>query len=198
MDERLGAQLRFLLEADRLKAIERRSRLADGSRRENSAEHSWHLALMATVLTEHADEPVDRLRVLTMLLVHDFVEIDAGDTFVYDDAARAGKHEQELDAARRLFGLLPDDQARALLELWTEYEAGETADARFARAFDRLQPLLLNHASGGETWTEHAVTADRVRAVNASIAAGSASLWAVAQAVIADSVARGYLSDAPG
>ena len=198
MDDDLTAQLEFLLEADRLKSVERRSWIIDRSRRENSAEHSWHLALMALVLGEHADEPIDRLRVMTMLVLHDIVEIDAGDTFLYDDDGRAAKHDHEAQAAHRLFGLLPDAQARDLAELWFEYEEGESADARFARALDRLQPLLLSHASGGATWKEHGVTADRVRAVNASIASGSASLWAAAQEVIADSVAKGYLDDPGG
>jgi putative hydrolases of HD superfamily len=195
MDDRLTAQLRFVLEADRLKHVERRSFLADGSRRENSAEHSWHLALMALALAEHADEPVDRLRVLTMLVLHDLVEIDAGDAFVYDLEARAAKHEAEQRAAQRLFGILPEDQARELRALWTEYEDGATADARFARSLDRLQPLVLNHASGGATWREHDITAEQVLGVNESIASGSAALWSRAQDLIADSVARGYLAD---
>ena len=192
---RLTAQLEFALDADRLKRVERRSRLADASRRENSAEHSWHLALMAMVLGEHAAQPVDRLRVLQMLIVHDLVEIDAGDTFVYDTAARAHKAELEAHAARRIFGQLPAEQAENLLALWEEYEAQATPDARFGHALDRLQPLMLNHASGGETWTEHGITADRVREVNRHIEAGSPALWNAAQTLITDAVARGYLAE---
>jgi putative hydrolase of HD superfamily len=195
MDDRLISQLRFVLEADRLKHVERRSYLVDGSRRENSAEHSWHLALMALVLMEHADEPVDRLRVLAMLVLHDLVEIDAGDTFLYDVEGRAAKQEAEARAAQRLFGLLPGEQGRELQDLWLEYEVGESADARFARALDRLQPLMLNHASGGATWREHDVTADQVLAVNESIASGSAALWATARDLVADAVRRGFLAD---
>ena len=192
---RLTVQLEFALDADRLKHIERRSRLADGSRRENSAEHSWHLALMAMVLAEHAAQPVDLLHVLQMLIIHDLVEIDAGDTFVYDEAARADKAELESLAARRIFGQLPAEQAQSLLALWEEYETSETPAARFGHALDRLQPLMLNRASGGTTWTEHGITADRVRDVNRHIEDGSEALWGAAQAIISDAVARGYLAE---
>jgi putative hydrolase of HD superfamily len=195
---RLAAQLAFVLEADRLKGVERRSFLADRSRRENSAEHSWHLALMAVVLSEHAAAPVDVLRVVQMLLMHDLVEIDVGDTFVYDEAARAGKQALEAVAAERMFGGLPGAQGARLLALWREFEAKHTADARFAAALDRLQPLMLNHASGGATWTEHGITAEQVRGVNAHIAAGSPGLWDAAQALIADAVTLGYLAEPGG
>jgi putative hydrolase of HD superfamily len=192
---RLREQLAFVLEADRLKGVERRSYISDGSRRENSAEHSWHLALMALVLAEHARVPVDLLRVIQMVVVHDLVEVDAGDTFVYDEAARAAKAEPEAVAARRIFGLLPGVQSDELLSLWEEYETNATANARFAHALDRLQPLMLNHASGGATWTEHGITADRVRAANAHIADGSPALWEAAQTLIGDAVERGFLDD---
>jgi putative hydrolase of HD superfamily len=195
LDPDLVARLRFVLEADALKTVLRRNSLTDGSRRENTAEHSWHLALMALVLMEHADEPVDRLRVLAMLVLHDLVEIDAGDTFLYDVEGRAAKQEAEARAAQRLFGLLPGEQGSELQDLWLEYEVGESADARFARALDRLQPLMLNHASGGATWREHDVTADQVLAVNESIASGSAALWATARDLVADAVGRGCLAD---
>jgi putative hydrolase of HD superfamily len=148
---------------------------------------------MAMVLAEHAAQPVALLRVLQLLLVHDVVEIDAGDTFVYDDAGREEKAARESIAAARIFGLLPDEQGEHFRALWDEYEANETAAARFARSLDRLQPLLLNHASGGETWREHGITADRVRAVNRHIEDGSPALWEAAQALIADAVARGFL-----
>ncbi len=192
---RLREQLAFVLDADRLKRVERRSFLADGSRRENSAEHSWHLALMATVLAEYASVPVDVLRVTQMVLVHDLVEIDVGDTFVYDEAGRAAKAEHEAVAARRVFGQLPGAQSDAFLALWEEYETNATANARFAHALDRLQPLMLNHASGGATWTEHSITADRVSAVNAHIADGSPALWEAAQMLITDAVEQGYLAE---
>ena len=195
-DERLTQQLRFLLEADRLKRVDRRNLLADGSRRENTAEHSWHLALLALVLAEHAVEPVDVGRVVAMLLLHDLVEIDAGDTYIYDDAAHDDKAARELAAADRLYALLPDDQALELRLLWDEFELGETVDARFARSLDRFQPLLLNHASEGRSWQEHGITADRVRAVNLRAADGAPPLGPVVEELIADAVARGLL--APG
>ena len=195
-DPRRAAQLRFLLEADRLKGIDRRNLLADGSRRENTAEHSWHLALLALVLAEHAVEPVDVGRVVAMLLLHDLVEIDAGDTYIYDDDAHADKNERELAAADRLYALLPDDQALELRLLWDEFELGVSADARFARSLDRFQPLLLNHASGGVSWQEHGIAADRVRAVNSRAADGAPPLGPVVEELIADAVARGLL--APG
>jgi putative hydrolases of HD superfamily len=193
-DGALADRLRFVVELDRLKAVLRRTVVTDGSRRENSAEHSWHLAVMALVLAEHAAEPVDPLRVTQLLLVHDVVEIDAGDTFVYDRDGQRTKAEREARAANRLFGLLPPAQARELRAAWEEHESGTTPEARFARSLDRLQPLLLNHASEGAAWREHDITADRVRAVNAPIGDGAPALWDVAQRVIDDAVARGWLA----
>ena len=142
--DRFEQQLRFIVEIDRLKNVLRRTLLTDASRRENSAEHSWHIALMAPLLAEHACEPVNVERVMRMLLVHDIVEIDAGDTFAYDANGNADKAERERRAADRLYGLLPDDQARELRAAWEEFEAAESAEARFAHALDRLQPLLQN------------------------------------------------------
>jgi putative hydrolase of HD superfamily len=190
---RLAAQLEFLLEVDALKRVERRTRIVGGSRLENTAEHSWHLALFALVLAEHSDEPVDVGRVLAMAVVHDLVEVDAGDTFAYDAAGEAHKPERERLAADRLFGLLPPEQGAQLRALWEEYERGDTPEARFAMAVDRLQPMLLNHADGGRTWREHGISADRVLARNASIGLASASLWEVAQARVADAVAAGLI-----
>ena len=195
MDERLSAQLAFLLEADRLKQIERQSLITVSRRRENTAEHSWHLALFALVLGEHADDDIDLARVVAMVVLHDLVEIDAGDTYAYDDAGYATKVAREQKAADRLFGLLPEDQGSYLRGLWEEYEAAQTPDARFANALDRLQPVLLNHATDGETWAAHGVTADRVRARNSVIAQGSAGLWAAALARIDDAVAKGWISE---
>ena len=154
---RLQQQLAFILEADRLKQVIRRSYLVDASRLENSAEHSWHLALMALVLQEHANEEVSLLRVLQMVVIHDLVEIDCGDTYLFDDAAQAGKLAREELAAARLFGLLPPDQAAEFYALWQEFEARETADARFANALDRLIPLLHNYHSRGRSWQEHGI-----------------------------------------
>ncbi|MFP5326448.1 MAG: HD domain-containing protein [Acidimicrobiia bacterium] len=193
MSDRLDAQLRFILELDRAKQVLRQNSLADASRQENDAEHMWHLAVMALVLREHAGPEVDVAHVIEMLLVHDVVEIDAGDTFAYDDAAHADKEARERLAAERIFGLLPDDQAQLMWDLWLEFEAKETPEARFAASVDRLQPLLLNAASGGQAWKRHGVTADRVRARNAHIADGAPALWDRAQRVIDAAVARGEL-----
>jgi len=192
--DRLDAQLAFLLEIDRLKLIERRSFVTDASRRENSAEHSWHLAMLAMVLSEYAGDDVDMGRVIAMVLVHDIVEVDAGDVFVYADAgAHAAKAELERIAADRIFALLPDDQEPVFRALWEEYEECTTETARFAMALDRLQPLLLNVASGGATWREHGITADRVLERNAPIGDGAPALWARATAIIRDAVERGIV-----
>jgi putative hydrolases of HD superfamily len=189
--ERLARQLAFLMEADRLKEVERMTRITNGSRRENTAEHSWHLALFALVLAEHADEPVDVAKVMMMALLHDLVEIDAGDTFAYDDAGYETKADRERLAADRLFGLLPDDQVGDLRRLWDEFEEGESAEARFAQSIDRLQPVLLNHHRGGGPWIDHGITKERVLARNRPIGNGSSALWQVAQQRIDDLDARG-------
>ena len=194
--EPLASQLRFLLEADRLKSVVRGSRIADGSRRENTAEHSWHIALFALVLAPHAVEPIDVHRVISMLLVHDLVEIDCGDTPLFDAAGAATQAAREAVAARRLFGLLPAEQASEFHALWQEFEAAATADARFAKSIDRLQPTLLNHAVGGGTWADYDVDEARERALTCRIAEGSPALWEVARSVVADSVRRGWLKAA--
>ena len=160
--ERLERQLAFVREIDRLKSVLRRTSLHDGSRRENSAEHSWHLASMALVLAEYAPDGADVTRAVQLCLVHDVVEIDAGDTFAYDTAGYADKAAREQAAAVRLFGLLPLDQGIAFRAMWEEFEEGETPTARFANALDRLQPLLLNMESGGGSWTTHSVRRSQV------------------------------------
>ena len=161
-NQRLSQQIEFILEIDKLKSIIRRSYIINGQRRENTAEHSWHLAMLAFILHEHANEPVNLLRVLKMVVAHDIVEIDAGDTFLFDTVGAQDKAAREQAAADRLFGLLPDDQAIELRQLWDEFEAQETTDSRFANALDRLIPLLLNYHSGGRTWQENGITGDRV------------------------------------
>jgi putative hydrolase of HD superfamily len=179
-DERFAQQLRFIVEIDKLKRVLRRTLLTDKSRRENSAEHSWHIALMAPILAEYAAADVDVLRVVKMLLVHDLVEIDAGDTFAYDADGHLDKEDRERAAADRIFGLLPADQRRELRELWDEFEVSESADARFALALDRLQPLLQNvHADGG-TWRSHGVTQEQVLERMLPIKRTSDLLWAYA------------------
>ncbi len=196
--DRLDDQLRFILEIDRLKGVLRRTYLLDGTRRENSAEHSWHVAVMAAVLAEHANEAVDVGRVVRMLLVHDVVEVDAGDTFVYDRDAARSKAERERRAADRIFGLLPPDQRAELRALWEEYEAAETADARFAAALDRMMPVLHNIHTEGRAWRENGVTADMVIGRNSRIAEGSRVLWERVRALIGKAVERGHLAPAPG
>jgi putative hydrolase of HD superfamily len=195
LDADLADRLRFLLEADSLKTVLRRNSLTDGSRRENSGEHSWHLALMATVLAPYSAEPIDVGRVVEMLLVHDIVEIDAGDAFVYDKAAREQKEELELRAADRLFAMVPGDDGARLRARWDEFEARETPESRFAHSVDRLSPLLLNHANRGELWAEYGITADRVLAYNAHIADGSPDLWTAARAVLDDAIGKGWLAE---
>ena len=197
-DGRLGQQLTFLLELDKAKTILRRSYLADGSRVENDAEHMWHLAMFVLVLAEYAGEPVDVTKVLKMVLVHDIVEIDAGDVFVYDEAAHATKAALEEAAAERLYGLLPPDQGAELRALWEEFEARQTPEARFAGAVDRLQPVLLNLTTQGRSWREHGITADRVLALNARIGEGSPVLWAHVEQLLHQAVADGVLPAGPG
>lgn len=199
-DERFAKQIAFILEIDRAKRVLRQTVLLDRSRRENDAEHSWHLALMAMLLHEYAAEPVDLDRTIRMLLVHDLVEIDAGDTFTYDEAAQKGKREREQAAADRIFGLLPADQGVELRALWEEFERGETAEARFASALDRLQPLLHNHQTEGATWQAHDVPAEAVYARAERIAVGAPELGEFARRLVADAVERGILrlQAAPG
>lgn len=196
--EPLDAQLAFLREADRLKAVLRQSRIIDGSRRENSAEHSWHLALMSFVLHDYAPAGADLGRVTAMLLVHDLVEIDAGDLFAYAGApAQARQEAAERAAADRIFALLPAGQAGEVRALWDEFEERRSPEARFARALDRLQPMLANYAQGGGTWAEHGVTADQVLVKVALIEDGSPALGAFARDLVQSSVQRGILAPAP-
>jgi putative hydrolase of HD superfamily len=195
LDADLAARLRFVLEADSLKSVLRRNSITDGSRRENSGEHSWHLALMALVMAPHSGEPVDVGRVVEMLLVHDLVEIDAGDTFVYDTEAREAKEELEQRAADRLFAMIPGEAGSRLRARWDEFESSETPEARFAHSIDRLAPLLLNHANHGELWAEYGITAGRVLAYNAHIADGSPDLWDAAHTLITDAVANGWIPE---
>jgi len=177
--DRLDRQLDFLLEIDRLKQVLRASPIADGSRRENAGEHSWHLAMFALVLADQAGPDVSIDRVIRMLLIHDIVEIDAGDVPIHTDAAGSPvQTAAEARAADRLFGLLPDDQGAALRALWDEFEAGESPDARFAKALDRCQPPLLNLAAGGGSWADYTVTLDHIDArVGVPASRGAPALW---------------------
>lgn len=193
-DDALGRRIRFALEADRLKSVMRRTRLVDGSRHENTAEHSWHLALLAMLLGDTAGEGVDQARVLRMLLVHDLIEVDAGDTFAFDAAGYLDKAERERAAAARLFGLLPGPQGAELRALWEEFEAEESADARFAVALDRFQPLLLNYYGGGGSWREHGITRRQVLRRMAPIEHGAPALWPMVLNVIERACAEGWIS----
>ncbi|GAB3206488.1 HD domain-containing protein [Marinactinospora thermotolerans] len=192
--ERLTAQLRFILEVDKLKRILRRNLLVDGSRRENDAEHSWHLALTARVFAEYAPQGTDIEHVVELLLVHDIVEIDAGDTFVYDTRMSASQAERERVAADRIFALLPKDQATYARGLWEEFEARLTPEARFAKAIDRLAPMLANWHTDGGTWVQYGVTKDQVLEKVRIIAEGSEALGSYATALIEDADRRGYFS----
>jgi len=193
---RLERQLDFIRELDRLKSVLRRTSLIDRSRLENTAEHTWHLATMAVVLAEHAPEGADVARVIEMLLVHDIVEIDAGDTFAFDASANVGKLEREQAAASRLFGLLPADLAQRLRALWDEFEEGESPDARFANALDRMQGLVQNDAGGdGGSWRQHGVTAAQVLVRMSPIQRAAPGLWPVVLDAVARAVAAGHVRD---
>jgi putative hydrolase of HD superfamily len=196
--ERLDQQLGFITEITRLKGVHRQTVLAGLDRRENSAEHSWHVALMAVTMAEHAPPGTDIGRVIAMLLAHDLVEIDAGDLFVYaDDTQQARQHQAERAAADRIFALLPPDQAASLRALWDEFEERRTQEAKFARAIDRLAPMLENLRVGGGTWKEHHVTADQVLAKVTLIEDGSAELGRYARRMVAGAVRDGLLDPAP-
>ena len=191
-NERLNAQLRFILEVDKLKRVLRRNLLVDGSRRENSAEHSWHLTLCARTFAEYAPEGTDIDRVIEMLSIHDIVEIDAGDTFVFQPGDVESQAERERAAADRIFPLLPADQAASARELWEEIEARQTAEARFARAIDRLSLMLANWHNEGGTWVRFGITRSQVMANVKLIVEGSEALGSYATALIDDADRRGY------
>ncbi|MDG2615890.1 HD domain-containing protein [Thermoleptolyngbya sichuanensis XZ-Cy5] len=193
---RLAQQIQFVLEIDKLKGVLRQTLLTDASRRENSAEHSWHLALTAIALAEYAPASIDLSRVVQMLL-HDLVEIDAGDTFAFDIQANQDKAEREQAAADRLFGLLPPDLGQPLRACWEEFEAAETVDAQFAHALDRFQPFLHNLQTEGGTWRLHGITCDRVLGRMQPVKQGAPALWPVVEALIHQAVAAGYLLPDP-
>jgi putative hydrolase of HD superfamily len=192
---RLDAQIRFILEADRLKTISRRSFLTDGSRPENSAEHSWHFALSLMVLEEHGrDLNINLFHAVKLAIVHDIVEIDAGDTYVYDEGGMATQSERERAAAKRIFGLLPPDQEAEFHRLFEEYETQATAEAKFAAVVDRLCPVLLNFATQGKAWSDHGVTASKVKARNLPIMAPAPEIHDFVDKLIDEAVERGYLA----
>ncbi|MGY8827553.1 MAG: HD domain-containing protein [Candidatus Latescibacterota bacterium] len=194
--DRLEEQMAFILEVEGLKQIFRQTLLPGDKRPENDAEHSWHLSLMAIVLTEHARVPdLDLLQVLKMVLIHDVVEIDAGDTFAYDTVGNEDKEEREKAAADRLFNLLPEEQALELRALWDEFEERVTPEAQYAAALDRLQPLLLNFHTEGAAWRRHGVKKAQVIARNEHIGEGAPALWQYARKMIDKAVECGYLQE---
>ena len=195
-DKRLAQQIHFLVEMDKLKAVLRRTFVIGANRFENSAEHSWQLPLAAMILVEYADGALDLCRALKMLLVHDIIEIDAGDTYCYDEEGALDKEEREGRAAERIFGLLPPDQAPEIHGLWTEFEAGKTPEARFANAVDRLMPLLHNYYTQGRSWQDHGISSDQVLERNAHVGEASETLGALVQSIVEDAVAQGYLAPA--
>ena len=176
-NSRLSRQFEFILEADREKSILRRTLKSDGETRENDAEHAWHMALMCILLSEYSNEEIDVLRTISMVLIHDIVEIDAGDTYAYDAQGALTQRDREEKAADRLYGILPPDQGEKLRALWEEFEEGKTPEAKFARTLDRVQPLMLNSATGGTTWAQNGIKLSQVLNRNKSTADGSAVLW---------------------
>lgn len=191
--DRLTQQIEFLKKIGELVTIVRRTLIVDGSRRENDAEHSWHMATAAILLKEHAIEEIDICRTIEMALVHDLIEIEAGDTYAYDPAANVGREEREQLAADKLFGTLPADQAEYFRGLWDEFEARQSAESRFAAALDRVQSVILNYTAGGQSWVDHGVTAEQVRQRIAPVRDGSPTLWHYLNTVIDDSHQRGWL-----
>ena len=192
---RLEQQLAFILEIDKVKKIFRQNYLADASRRENDAEHSWHIALMAILLKEYAAKEVDVSKVMTMVLIHDLVEIDAGDTYAYDEVGAATKEEREKCAADRIFGLLPEDQGKYFRALWDEFEEYETADARYAHLLDNFQPFLLNNAAGGISWVEHQVHKWQICKRNEKTGETSPEIWDYMASVIEENIAKGNIKE---
>ncbi|MCR5161716.1 MAG: HD domain-containing protein [Lachnospiraceae bacterium] len=184
MDERLEKQISFIMEIDKLKRITRQSYITGAERKETDTDHSWHLAMMCALLSEYANEKIDVLHTMTMVLIHDIVEIDAGDTYAYDTAGNSTKREREVRAADRIFGLLPEEQARQMRDLWEEFEEGITPEARFANTLDKVQPIMLNDATSGIAWREHGVKVSQVMGRNARTAEGSQQLWEYAKSLI--------------
>ena len=186
-------QIEFIKEIDKLKYIQRRTRLINSDRTENDAEHSWHLAMMAITLAQHSNVEIDLLKVVKMVLIHDIVEIDAGDTFIYDTAKNHTNTDEELLAARRIFGILPQDQGEEFIAIWEEFEAGESAEAKFARTMDRLEPLLQNVSNDGGTWKEFNVDYQKVYGKKKVMENGSTTIWSYAEKLIDESVEKGIL-----
>ncbi|MES2864890.1 MAG: HD domain-containing protein [Bacteroidota bacterium] len=191
--DNLEQQVAFIKEIDKIKYIQRKTKLFNSDRHENDAEHSWHLAMMTIVLAQHSNQPIDVLKVLKMVLIHDIVEIDAGDTFIYDTNKNHTNTEQELIAAERIFGLLPKEQAEEFITIWKEFEDGLTEEAKFAKAMDRFEPLLQNTSNNGGTWAEFNVPYQKVFDKKKAIKEGSSTIWNYAEDLINESVNKGIL-----
>ena len=191
--ENLLKQINFIKEIDKLKYIQRRTKLFNSNRPENDAEHSWHLAMMTIVLAEHSNQPIDVLKVLKMVLIHEIVEIDSGDIFIYDTVKNHDNTEEELKAAKRIFGLLPAEQAEEFIAIWEEFEAGISSEAKFAKTMDRFEPLLQNTSNNGGTWAEFNVPYQKVYDKKKAIKEGSATIWNYAENLINESVKKGIL-----
>ena len=195
MDDRMREQIEFALLMDKQKNIFRQNHLADNSRRENDAEHAWHMAVMAYLFREYANEDIDISKVILMCLIHDVVEIEAGDTYAYDEEAKKSQREREEIAKKHIFGMLPSDQGRELEDLFDEFEAQETAEARFAKAMDNLQPVLLHEANGGEDWKEHEVTKEQIMRRQEKTRHGSEELFEVIKDIIDKHIAEGNIKE---
>ena len=195
MDDRLKEQIDFILEIDKMKEILRQNYLADGSARDNDADHSWHLAMMALILSEYSNEKVDVTRVVPMVLTHDLVEIDAGDTYAYDEAGALTKEKREKAAADRIFGILPKEQGTWMRGLWDEFEACNTPESKFAHVLDNSLPLFLNHAAGGISWKEHKVKRSQIYKRNRITGDGSAKIWEYMQELIQENINKGNIID---
>lgn len=191
--ENLLQQIAFIKEIDKLKYIQRKTKLFNSDRHENDAEHSWHLAMMTIVLAKHSDKPIDVLKVVKMVLIHDIVEIDSGDIFIYDTLKNHTNTDEELLAAQRIFGLLPEEQAKEFIAIWQEFEDGKTDEAKFAKTMDRLEPLLQNTSNNGGTWKEFDVPYQKVYDKKVAIKDGSATIWEYAENLINESVEKGIL-----
>ncbi|MFC4213549.1 HD family hydrolase [Pedobacter lithocola] len=187
-------QIDFIKEIDKIKYIQRKTKLFNSDRNENDAEHSWHLAVMAIILAEHSNRTIDILKVIKMVLIHDIVEIDAGDIFIYDTQKKHSNTDEERIAANRIFGLLPKEQSEELIAIWEEFEAGNTDEAKFAKSMDRLEPLLQNISNHGGTWTEFGVNYDKVYEKKKVIKEGSDTIWNYAESLIEESVKKGILN----
>ena len=193
MDERIQKQLAFSLEIDKVKNILRQTHLSGHGRRENDAEHSWHMAVMAYLLKEHANEQVDISRVMLMCLIHDIVEIDAGDTYAYDTDSQKSQKEREDRAKERIFSLLPEDQKAELVSLFDEFEANETSEAKFAHAMDNIQPLMLNDSNDGADWREHGVAAEQVYNRHSKTKLGSEKLYEITDGILQANIEKGNI-----